>query len=179
MSEFKTMPSESFEIPETNIVIRQFEPSDADDLLKLAGDDSVKKFVPWAKSVTDQHTALLQIEEFQKSWHDRVRARYVVEQDGQFVGYIGLWPDDKAGYYEFGFAMLPEFRGEGIGTLVVQSLTKHVQFELGAICMVAYVNDSNVASIATVLKLGFTPLEEFNKGDRRYEQVLTSSTKLS
>ena len=175
MSEFKTMPPESFEIQKTNIIIRQFEPFDADDLLKLASDEPVKKFVPWAKFVTDQHTALLQIEEFQKSWQDHVRARYVIEQDGQFVGYIGLWPDDKAGFYEFGFAMLPEFRGVGLGTLVVQSLANHARFDLGAICMVAYVNDSNVASIATVLKLGFTPLEEFNKGDRRYEQVLTSS----
>lgn len=166
---FSIPPPPEINIPDSNIHLRLFREDDADHLLELAQEDSVQKYVPWAKSIHDEASASEAIDRFKVVWEKKTMARYAIEEDGEFIGYAGLWNDKKTGYYEFGFAMLPEARGRGIGTKTINQLMDTARENLGAQGMVAYVDDTNSASKSVVVKLGLSPMEEFDDGDRRYE----------
>lgn len=166
---FEHRPPTEFDVPDTSIHLRLFRHGDEDNLIRLVDDEPVQKFVPWAKRVIDKTSAERTINEFEGAWDRGVMARYAIEQDGSFAGYAGLWSDKKSGYYEFGFAVLPEFRGQGIGTRTTSELFDIAKEQLQAKGMVAYVHDENLASQAVVNKHGFQRLDEFDDGDRRYE----------
>lgn len=166
---FETPPPASIDIPKSDIHLRLFVDNDAEHLLKLAQEDAVQRYVPWAKSIHDENSAKEAIGKFKDVWNKRIMARYAIEEDGEFIGYAGIWSDRKPGYYEFGFALLPEVRGQGIGTRTISRLMDTARTNMDAKGMVAYVDDTNEASKAAVTKLGLSPMEEFDDGDRRYE----------
>ena len=167
--QFEYKPPAEFDVPGTNIHLRLFRHGDESNLIKLVDDQPVQRFVPWAKRVTDKTSAERIIEDFQDAWNRDVMVRYAIEQEGEFIGYSGLWSDKKPGYYEFGFAVLPEFRGQGIGTKTTSELFAIARDQLHAKGIVAYVHDENLASQAVINKHGFRKLDEFDDGDRRYE----------
>lgn len=169
---FEHRPPAEFDVPDSTIHLRLLRHGDEDNLTRLADDEPVKRFVPWAKRVMDKNSAERTISEFEDAWRRGIMARYAIEQDGSFAGYAGLWSDKKQGYYEFGFAVLPEFRGQGIGTRTTQKLFDIAKNQLQAKGMVAFVHDDNLASQAVVHKHSFQKLDEFDDGDRRYELVL-------
>lgn len=166
---FEHRPPEEFDVQDIGIHVRLFGHGDEDNLVRLANDEPVQQFVPWAKRVVDRVSAERVINDFEGSWQRGVMARYCLEKGGEFAGYAGIWSDKKPGYYEFGFAVLPELRGQGIGTRTTEELFKIAKDHLHAKCMIAYVNDENLASQAVVNKHGFQKLDEFDNGDRRYE----------
>lgn len=166
--QFDIAPPSEFDVPGTDIHVRLFNEGDTDKLLRLAQEDAVQKYIPWAKRVHDHTSAADTITSFESAWDKRVRARYAIEQDGTFAGYCGIWSDQTPECYEFGFAMLPEFRGRGIGTTTITELMGFAKNDMNAAGMVAYVHDTNDASKAVVIKLGFQPTNEFDDGDRRY-----------
>jgi len=167
--QFLVVPPAEFDIPNSNIHARLFNDDDADNLAHLADEAGVQRYVPWAKRIHDVSSASRVIDEFQDVWERKLIARYALEKDSQFVGYSGIWSDPTPGYFEFGFAMLPEFRGQGIGTSTVNELINIAKENLGAKGMVAYVDDTNDASKSIVTKLSFQSTDEFDSGDRRYE----------
>ncbi len=166
---FMKVPPASFDIPGTNTRARLFQEGDAENLTRLATNEAVQRYVPWAKRIHDADSAAATIHEFQNVWDKKIMARYAIEKDQQFVGYVGLWSDQITGYYEFGFATLPELQGQGIGTSVITELLSITKQHLDAKGMVAYVGDTNDASKAVITKLGFQPTDQFDSGDRRYE----------
>ena len=173
MRQFATNPPAEFKISD-KLEARQFVQTDAQMLLELALDEAVSRFVPWAKYITTIESASWQIANFSETREDNTFNRYAVVLDGSSVGYIGCWPDDKEGFYEFGFAILPKTRGIGIGKAAVMSLMDILKTECEALGIVAYVNDDNEASKTVVTKLGFTPLDEINENERRYELSLSN-----
>lgn len=120
---FEHRPPAEFDVNDSSIHLRLFRHGDEENLVRLVDDEPVQRFVPWAKRIIDKTTAEKAIDEFESLWERGVIARYVVEQDGKFAGYAGLWSDRNQGYYEFGFAVLPEFRGQGIGTKTTKELS--------------------------------------------------------
>lgn len=166
---FEHKPPAEINVPNTNIHLRLFCHGDEGNLMRLTIDEPVQIFVPWAKRIMDEASAGKMIDEFQRTWKDDLVVRYAIEQDGEFVGYAGVWPDKKPDYYEFGFAVLPEFRRQGIGSKTTAELFTVAKEQLGAKGIVAYVNDDNLASQEVVIGHGFQRLDEFDSGDRRYE----------
>jgi RimJ/RimL family protein N-acetyltransferase len=171
---FEHMPPAEFDTPDSKIHLRLFNHGDEEDLLRLVQDENVQKYVPWAKRIHDLESARETIDNFTSSWERQVMARYVIDIDGNFAGYTGLWTDKQPNYYEFGFAVFPELRGQGIGKKVVAEVINIAKTKLQAKGMVAYVDDSNDASKAVVVSFGFSPTDEFDKGDRRYELEFNS-----
>lgn len=167
--QFDIIPPENFEVPNTNIHARLFQDGDAENLARLANNEAVKKYVPWARNVSDLVSATNKITEFENAWNNRIMARYALEDTDQFIGYAGLWSDQVPGFYEFGFAILPEFQGNGVGTNSVLGLMNMARTSLSAKGMVAYVDDTNDASKTVVKRLLFQPTDQFDQGDRRYE----------
>lgn len=166
---FTTLPPASFEVPDVHVTARLFTADDAANLLTLAVAPAVKLYVPWAKRVDDLESASSAIIEFNNAWKNQIMARYALEKDGGFIGYCGVWTDQKPDYYEFGFALLPEVRGRGIGTAVIAELIRIAKENMNAKGVIAYVDDTNGASKTVITKLGLVPTEEFDQGDRRYE----------
>jgi RimJ/RimL family protein N-acetyltransferase len=166
---FEQRPPAEFNVPDSTIHLRLFRHGDEDNLVRLVDNEPVQRFVPWAKRVIDKVSAERTIDRFENEWNNGLMARYVIEKDSMFAGYAGLWSDKKPGYYEFGFAVLPEFRKQGIGTNTTNELFDVAKKQLQAKGMVAYVHDDNDASQAVVNKHGFARLDEFDDDDRRYE----------
>jgi RimJ/RimL family protein N-acetyltransferase len=170
---FETLPPETWEIPETGLHAHILNAGDADKLVELAQDPAAQKFIPWIKAAMTEETAQSFLERYSKEWQAGRRARYILEDDYGFVGYVGIWPDRIAnGYYEFGFGVLPKYKGQGIGPTAVKHLITIAKDQLHAEGMVAHVRDENEASKAAVTKLGFTPTDEIDDGDRRYVLAL-------
>ncbi len=175
MKKFVKKPPESFDIDKTQgITARLFSVDDVGFLKNLAMDPDVARYVPWAPRIKDDLSAIESLQTFRKCWNEQTRARYAVFMEDAFVGYVGLWPDfkeDAEDSYEFGYALLPNYRGKGTGSKLIHAIVA-VGRTLGARTIVAYVDDANVASKAVVLKSRFVATQEFDKGDRRYELVL-------
>lgn len=169
MLKFEILPPSRFDNAEHGLEFRPFNSSDIDALVTIATDSPVTRFVPWAKWVTDTESADRQIREFNQTYEQGTRVRYAVVKDDELVGYAGLWPDAKNGYFEFGFAVVPSRRGQGIGSSILKGLMHTTAIELNATGLIAYVHDDNISSKATVVKEGFIPTNEFDEGDRRYE----------
>lgn len=166
---FNTPPPQEIDVPSSDIHLRLFTQDDTENLLELAKEIAVQQYVPWAKSIHDSASASEAINRFKEAWDKKLMARYAIEENKQFVGYAGLWSDLTPGYYEFGFAMLPEARGRGVGTKTIARLIDVTKNTMNAQGIVAYVDDTNDASKAVVTKIGLTPTSEFDDGDRRYE----------
>lgn len=138
---------------------------DALFLLDLARDEEVQKYIPWAHAVHDKQDA----EELIRGFIQRGESRYIIEQEGRSVGYIGIWPDKEQGFYQTGSALLPEFRGRGIVNKVFDELAKDLKANAGAKGVVAYVDEANVSSQQMIAKRGYRPIDEINsQGERKY-----------
>jgi RimJ/RimL family protein N-acetyltransferase len=171
--QFETLPPETWEMPEAGLHAHILHAGDADKLVELAQDEAAQKFIPWIKAAITDKDARSFLERYRKEWESGRRARYILEDDDGFVGYVGIWPDKTTDdYYEFGFGILPKFRGQGVGPAAVKHLITIAKDQLHAEGMVAYVRDENEASKAVVTKLGFTPTDDIDDGDRRYELAL-------
>lgn len=165
---FTTVPPAEFAIPEMGITFSHVESGDEDKLLAFAADPAARQYVPWAGRVQDAESAHKIVEEFSSAYERGVMASYLVEKDNEFAGYARLWSDREPGLYEFGFGVLPEFRGHGVGTAIATRILELVEHDLHGDGMVAYIDDTNAASKAVALSLGFKPTEEFDGSDRRY-----------
>lgn len=164
------MPPREIENSELNLKLRVLEQSDLDDLLRLATDKDVELFVPWAKSAQDKESAQQQINNFQHEFEQGTHVRYGIFSGERMAGYIGVWPAQEPAAYEVGAAVMSEFRGRGVAGQALSLLEKELG-SIGAIKLVAHIDESNSASGRAVEKHGFAPTDQFNHAnERRYEK---------
>lgn len=164
------MPSK--EIEGSGIKLRLLEQKNMYDLLRLATDENVSAYVPWARFVQDRESAERQISIFQEQYESGRFARYGIFSGEQMAGYIGVWPTDEAGAYEVGFAVLPEFRGKGLAGQALNMVEQEVA-KIGADKIIGHVDESNSASAKVLEKHGFISTNQFNQdNERRYEKHL-------
>jgi ribosomal-protein-alanine N-acetyltransferase len=119
--------------------IRAMELSDIDAVLAV---EQVSFVTPWSRAA------------FVAEIDDNDLACYlVVEVDGQVIGYGGMWIIfDEA--HVTNVALLPAFRGRGLGTMLMDSLCALAK-ALGAARMTLEVRPSNRAAQRLYGKLGF------------------------
>lgn len=79
---------------------------------------------------------------------------YVVQSNGQPVGYVRL---DALGHneYEISVAVIPEARGRGIGTSIIE-LASEVAGNYGAVKLIARVKPGNDASLRAFEAAGYS-----------------------
>lgn len=83
-------------------------------------------------------------------------ARYITAvQDGKIVGYAGLWKVFDEGHIT-NIAVHPEFRGNGIGSILMEKLIELAKTE-GVTSMTLEVRRSNLAAQKLYAKYGFLP----------------------
>jgi len=119
--------------------IRAMEMTDIDAVLKV---EEVSFVTPWSRAA------------FAAEIGDNDLACYLVsEVEGQVVGYAGMWLIlDEA--HVTNVAMLPAFRGRGLGRMLMNSLCE-VAKAMGAGRMTLEVRPSNIAAQRLYGKMGF------------------------
>lgn len=75
------------------------------------------------------------------------RTEYVAEQDGKFIGKIGVSMEGEDGYI-FGFVITPEYRGHGYGRETLSLiLTKLLSEQIHTVLLEVAVKNENALSL--------------------------------
>lgn len=138
----------------SRITLREFRPTDADDLFSWAGDDRVTRSLRW-KTLTSKQEALTFIKEvcMPHPW------RRSICIDDHSIGFISVFPgsgEDRC-RADIGYAIAVEFWGKGIASKAVKMAIPQVFRDFPEIVRLqAYVDVENKASQRVLEKTGFS-----------------------
>ena len=123
-----------------NGLIRSAEAGDASALAAL---DALCFAVPWSRN------------SFQEELTRNRLARYLIAESetGEPIGYAGIWLIMDEGHIT-NIAVHPSFRGQGVGTQLLQSLLELAE-TAGAVRQTLEVRPSNCAALRLYGKFGF------------------------
>lgn len=134
----------------TNLTLRPFKLSDADDFLLYAGDDNVTKFLRW-ETLTTREEALT----FIKDVCIPHRWRKSICIDDRSIGFVSTFYDDghKA---DIGYGVAAKYWGQGIATEAVKMAVKQVLMNFSEIVRLqAFTDVENKGSQRVLEKAGF------------------------
>jgi len=77
-----------------------------------------------------------------------------LKEDGRQVGICGLFRREHLEHPDIGFALLPDFCGQGYAYEASVAVLAHARDDLGIKTLTAIVSPHNMASIALIEKLG-------------------------
>ncbi|KFK39550.1 hypothetical protein AALP_AA3G258600 [Arabis alpina] len=139
----------------TRISLRPFNLSDAEDVLKWAGDDDVTRYLRWASVKTleeaQQHILTKAIPH---PW----RRSISLLNDRRSIGYVSVKPDsgDSRCRAHLGYAVAREFWGRGIATEAVRMALNQAFKDFPEVVRIqAVVEVENKASQRVLEKVGF------------------------
>lgn len=137
------------------IFLRPFNISDAEDVLKWAGDDDITRYLRWdsVKSLEEAQQHILN-----KAIPHPWRRSISLLQNGRSIGYVSVNPDSGDGRCraDLAYAVAKEFWGRGIATAAVR-MAVELAFEdfLEVVRIQAVVEVENKASQRVLEKAGF------------------------
>lgn len=139
-----------------NLVLREFEVSDASFIIELVNDPD------WIKYIVDKN---IHTEEAAIEYIETLRANYVefgfgfycmVEKvTNKAIGLCGLIKRPYLDLVDLGFATLKEFRGNGFTYEASKAMMHYAHSNLEIVQLAAITNVNNFASIKLLRKLGF------------------------
>ncbi|KAL1197558.1 hypothetical protein V5N11_012134 [Cardamine amara subsp. amara] len=137
------------------IFLRPFDLSDAEDVLKWAGEDDVTRYLRWAtvKTLEEAQQHILN-----KAIPHPWRRSISLLNDGRSIGYVSVKPDSGDGRCRahLGYAVGREFWGRGIATAAVRMAMDQAFEDLPAVVRLqAVVEVENKASQRVLEKAGF------------------------
>lgn len=77
-------------------------------------------------------------------------------EDGSLIGICGLFRRENLDDPDIGFAVLPDYCGNGYAGEAARAVVAHARDDLGIKCLTAIVSPENSASIGLINKLGLT-----------------------
>lgn len=77
-------------------------------------------------------------------------------KDDSLIGICGLFRRENLDDPDIGFAVLPDFCGNGYAGEAARAVVAHARDDLGIKCLTAIVSPENSASIGLIKKLGLT-----------------------
>lgn len=87
-------------------------------------------------------------------------------EEQKLIGCAMFKFDEDLGDYQFGFGLMPQYRGSGYGRLMAQLLVDFGFDELALPKMLAVVDTNNENSIAVLEKIGMSFLKPYEHDDR-------------
>ena len=132
-----------------NFTLSMLEAEDSQDFARLCKDKSVNEF--WGYDyrddvgcdVHDDYFLNEAMSEYNRSTALTLAARL----DGRFIGDAVFHSFDLQGGADVGFRLLPEYQGQGLGRVLVESITKYAA-TLGLVTLIARVKRENVKSVS-------------------------------
>jgi RimJ/RimL family protein N-acetyltransferase len=160
MSEFKPNPRAPYRIETSRLVLRPYEPGDAEALSTTCARcrPHLLEFMPWARfdpQTIDEKLEL--ILDFRSQFDGKTNYIYGIfdREVGELLGGTGLHPRLEGGAYEVGYWLTPEAEGSGHVSEAVRALC-HVGFDHMLLDLIGIRMDStNVRSEAVAKRLGF------------------------
>ena len=145
------------------MVIRAFQPGDAQRLYAIHAEPAVQKWIP-NESYADPEEAEQAIRFFTDRV-DRGRLPYVLavtlRQNGELIGDVGINEiEGKKNEVEIGFVIGAQHSGKGYATELVQGMTAYALSRFGIGVLYGRVLTGNVASGRVLEKSGFTFAQE-------------------
>lgn len=158
---------DSFPVLETErLVLREAQPSDADDLLKLRSDPEAERYMDRDRMGTLEE-AQTNIEKVRQDFVSQkgVNWQLIDRETGNWMGYIGFWRMDPGNCRgEIGYALLPGFWRKGFMSEAMEPVLKFGFEQLHLHSVVANVNTENQASMALLERFGFVK-EAYHRED--------------
>jgi RimJ/RimL family protein N-acetyltransferase len=127
-----------------------------DDLLALHGDPLVARYLdadgrPWSREKAEARLAI---------WGDNFarqrmgKLRLTRKSDGQFVGRAGFGLFGNKGEPEIGYALLPQYHGQGYATEAASGLRDWIFRETDWDYFLGFADVRNTASLAVLQRIG-------------------------
>lgn len=95
----------------------------------------------------------------QKEWQKKIKNMYFAEVDGQWVGMIGAYQDEKQKINHImnvvGFYVLPNFRGQGVGKALLREVIDQAKQISGVKKLELGVTTTQEAALQLYLAMGF------------------------
>lgn len=137
-----------------SLLLRRLTAEDAEELFRIIQDNpDIKKSVTWPASVNSLEGTQAGIDRIL----EECEFRYVLQEDTQTIGYVGLYESDASdNAFGLGYFLASEKRGGGRMAETLSRLMQTVGENLTVDMFVAYIIDSNKPSQAVVSRLGFT-----------------------
>ena len=82
--------------------------------------------------------------------------KMIRKEDAQAIGICGLFKRDNLDDPDIGFAVLPDYCGQGYADEAARAVVAHARDDLGIANLTAIVSPGNTASIGLIEKLGLT-----------------------
>ena len=138
------------------LLLRRFTPSDAPFIVTLLNSEGWLRYIGdrGVHTVADaegyiQRAALASYEKHGFGLYHVAR-----KSDGTPVGMCGLLKRDYLDDVDIGYALLPEFAGQGYAFEACQRVVEHARDDFGCTRLAAVVQVDNTASIRVLAKLG-------------------------
>ena len=146
------------QIKTQRLTLRQFNPSDAEFIIKLLNEPS------FIKNIGNRNVRT--IADSEKYLENGPISSYVrngfgllavtLTDTGQIIGMCGLIKRDTLEDVDIGYALLPEFWSKGYALESVQAVTDNAKDVMGLKRVVAIVDPTNARSIRLLEKIGMT-----------------------
>jgi ribosomal-protein-alanine N-acetyltransferase len=165
--------------PETErLVLRAFEPEDAEALFELRTDPEVTRYTgePPPRSLDEVRREISAYPDFERYGFGRWACVY--KPDRRIIGFAGLKFLEEIGEVDLGYRFLPTYWGRGLAT---EAATASIDFgfrTLGLEYIIGLVMHENTASIRVLEKVGMElegPFEYFGEEVLRYGRSLAAN----
>lgn len=144
------------EIRTERCLLRQIDPADKADILRGLSDPAVTEFMPIHYSTLDEVEN--QMEFYRNHWEFGTGLFWAIEllESNSFAGVMGLYDINQLrNSAEWGFWLLPEFRGKGIIRETGPHIMDYAFLELDLNRVKAEIEAENKASVKVMEKFGF------------------------
>ncbi len=133
------------------LLLRPFRESDLDVLARLNVDP---RFMRYIGPVVTRDDSWRQLAMLVGHWELRGYGPWAAEHQGQLIGRIGLWRPEGWPDLEVGWAIDPDFWGQGLATEGARAALDQAALALGRHDPVSVIRPDNAASIRVAEKLG-------------------------
>jgi RimJ/RimL family protein N-acetyltransferase len=159
----------AFPLTTERLLLRPFEDSDFDALLRLHSHPEVVRYLDWGPMSPEAVRALLDRIKPLRAIDDRsdgLRLAALLRSSGELIGDISIWCESgNHQQAEFGFIIHPDFQERGYGT-EMGSLVVRLGFdELGLHRLIGQCDGENLASAKLMERLGLRQEAHFRRSE--------------
>ncbi|MBQ6314408.1 MAG: GNAT family N-acetyltransferase [Mogibacterium sp.] len=168
------VPHGTAEIWTENLILRRYQPDDAELLYdKFGTDPDMYKYSGWNPYAT-MEMAQETVQRFIDSYDDERSYSWVMDVDGVVVGTIGAY-DFDGHQIEVGFSVSKDWQGRGFATEALTKILEYLTENEGIPCVTAWCAAENTGSRKVLEKSGMklirTEKGGLTVGDNKYDKL--------
>jgi RimJ/RimL family protein N-acetyltransferase len=148
------------------LLIRPFDPSDADSMAKVYGDPEVMRHVVLGVLDHDRTAALLESYRRSQDEHGFSTWAVVEKESGAVVGDVGFGIYASTGEPELGYTLATRVWGRGYGLEAARACVESAFAHLPHRRLLAKIEPENERSLRLAEQLGMCPVETISVGGR-------------